>query len=410
MGSEFPQRRLIAWVSRAERVAPRPYGRTSFEFDGIDAETPTEHLDKAFAEGDYRSPFAMVRVVTTEQRFKMLFDFVPAEGMWVELELAAHAGFQRPLAFYSQLEAEGYSRHSQGRLRNARRLSFPGESPIAPVPLGAAASASAELAHSLAKKCVFPAGAIASAATIRRHLRPLAFTESILVRDVGQASFVSLLCRCGKDHVLGHFDAGWPISFNGHTARHPVPSVETACPIILSHWDWDHLHCYYKCERLRTSPWITPIQPLGPGAFKIATALHQKKRLFGCARTVHIGPLDLVVCTGPHPMNDTGLALIIRLSSDKRALLVGDAGYQTVGVPWTQSEYDILVVTHHGAEFQGPPPIPTAHHRPAVVSVGRGNVYKHPRASALKEHRGAKWKIQMTSSYGGHKRGDRTLS
>jgi hypothetical protein len=410
MGIEFPQRRLIALVTRAERVGSKPYGRTSFEFDGIDAQTPIEDLDEAFSEPKYRKPFAAVRVVTTENRFQTLFKFVPAEGMWVELELEPHAGFERPLAFHSQLEEDGYNRHSVGRLRDARRLSFDGEPPIAPVPMGAAASAAATLAHSLATKCAFPSSAIASAATVRRLIWPLTFTESILVRDVGQASFISFICGCCPNHVLGHFDAGWPISFNAHTARHSVPSITAAAPVILSHWDWDHLHCYYKCERLRASPWITPVQALGPGAFKIATTLHNNKLLFGCARTISVGPIDLVVCAGPHPMNDTGLALIIQLNSGKRALLVGDANYQAVGTPWTNAVYDLLVVTHHGAEFQGSPPIPSASQRPAVVSVGRGNVYRHPRTSSLKAHEGAMWKIQMTSNYGRRKRGDRILS
>jgi competence protein ComEC len=356
--------------------------------------------------GRETKPFAAVRIVSSKKRFNDQFGFVPVEGMWVELSIEPGRS-RRPVTYYSPLEEDGYSRQARGTLRFARPIIFPGEGPFRPVGVGASIAHSTKLAAKLATM-TFPSNSIVSAARARAQLTALSDTAGILIRDVGQASFVSLVDRAGE--TIAHFDAGWPISFNGHTCPSAAPIIQDGAPVILSHWDWDHLHAYYRCNTLRQVPWIVPVQQLGPGAFRVAQQLHNAGLLLGYKGSTILAPWwALVPCKGPTGPNDNGLALVVMLESGRVALLVGDAAYQSMGSPWTSCAYDFLVVTHHGADFHGPPPRPSGAGRVGVISVGQGNVYRHPRGAALSKHRAVRWKLRRTAEYRRKSRGDRLL-
>ena len=92
------------------------------------------------------------------------------------------------------------------------------------------------------------------------------------------------------------------------------------------------------------------------------------------------------------------------------ALLVGDAGYDTLGTCPKGKTFDYLVVTHHGAEFTGAVPATTPRANRGIISVGYKNIYKHPRASAVKLHTTARWTIERTSKTTSTARGDKVLT
>lgn len=121
-----------------------------------------------------------------------------------------------------------------------------------------------------------------------------------MVRDVGQASFSSLVDRHGKPLI--HFDVGFPISFNQHTFPKSFPVDPTEKPlVILSHWDWDHLHAAFALPHLRERKWIAPRQRIGPGAARLAMILAAKGNLLvwqtGSAAAFPGG--TLMDCTSP---------------------------------------------------------------------------------------------------------------
>jgi hypothetical protein len=153
--------------------------------------------------------------------------------------------------------------------------------------------------------------------------------------------------------------------------------------------------------------WFTPIQQLGPGARRVANILHQRRRLHGFSGApIRLRFGELMCCGGAHPMNDTGLALRVKLSSGRTALCLGDAAYDAVP---TTAPIDMLVATHHGAAFSGSAPSPTTPDCPCVVSVGKDNVYKHPRPEAVRRHRRAGWSVSYTQRMPGAPRGSRIL-
>lgn len=407
---EFPTRGLIAFVTRAERVGPRPYGRTSFEFDGIDADVSDDDLERSIASPDIVKPFASVRAVTTERRFRKKFGFVPQEGDWVELKIRPRFWDGETIAFHAQLTPGGYVQHSRGVLEDARLLFGRDEEPKPPHPVGAAVAPLLLKAARVAQLCQFPSEAIGQLTKARKILQGLSTVKDVQVRDVGQASFVSF--RDAKGKILGHFDAGWPISYNAHTAPGTTPAITGPAPVILSHWDWDHLHGYYRCKALQSVQWLTPVQVMGPGASKIATQLHAKSLLIGYSGTavLTVGNATLLQCTGPARLNDNGLSMALTLASQLTALLVGDSGYDALGTWPTGKTFDYLVVTHHGADFTGTVPATTPTANRGIISVGFKNVYKHPRTSAIKLHTTTGWTVERTSKHGTTARGDKVLT
>jgi hypothetical protein len=68
--------------------------------------------------------------------------------------------------------------------------------------------------------------------------------------------------------------------FNGHLVV-AYRLLYTRAPVVLSHWDWDHLHFALRPEGryLKDSKWIVPIQKLGPGAARFANEHSKSGRL-----------------------------------------------------------------------------------------------------------------------------------
>ncbi|WP_315724797.1 MULTISPECIES: metallo-hydrolase/oxidoreductase [unclassified Bradyrhizobium] len=271
-----------------------------------------------------------------------------------------------------------------------------------PRSLGAAALSDHTWAQGIKAASVFPAGAIKSRTVLKKILEAPTNIRRISVRDVGQASYACLRSFGGSVELF--YDVGWPLPFNRRTEpKRFFPDLGRA-PVVISHWDWDHLcFCLKKIGRyLLECNWIAPVQKLGPGAARIAHMLHKKGRLYswkGSAVSFGVGRIGYCSAT-PSDANNSGLALKIQLSSKASVLLVGDADYQFLPSALS-GKLDGLVVTHHGARFGGSlssVPQPTTKNSKCVISFGRGNTYKHPHADSLRLHRSAGWqRIETTA-------------
>jgi competence protein ComEC len=279
-------------------------------------------------------------------------------------------------------------------------------------PLGAATPENIDWGKRVAAASSFPMSAQADAATLRAVLGPIRRANKIVVRDVGQASFCWL--KDVEDRVILYYDVGWPLPFNRKTAPPRFTIDFTRVPVVLSHWDWDHLHYALRPEgrHLKECSWIVPIQKLGPGAAWFANELSKKGKLLGWRASVlsttvgSIGPCN----ASPDNTNNSGLAMIVSLLSGQSILLVGDADYEFLPGA-LKGPIDGMVVTHHGARFASSwtaIPKPNRAHSKCIVSYGKGNSYGHPHEDAIDKHNSAGWRqIIPTAAFKGVARSDR---
>lgn len=406
---EFPRRRMFARLSRIDQLGDGPRARISYEFDAVDADLSIAAISDAIQTPEITKPFALLRIVTTPNRFRAVTGTeLPRTGQWYRFQLAPREEASGPILFHAQLGEGGYNVLSRGVLAEGDML-FSDEEPASPPqPLGASTTSTYGEAIKVAEACDFPLNGIATAKAIRAILSRFQMASYIVVRDVGQASFCTAYDQ--KKSAIFHYDAGWPLVFNGRTAPKWFSLPHGKHPIILSHWDFDHLLSFYKFPQIRNSKWIVPIQKLGPGAKRIANILAAKGNLLGWNGKALKGPhIELYRCTGgPTDANGSGIAVKLDLKGKKVALLVGDANYSQVPIP-TSIKFDGLAVTHHGALFEGRVPLPIRRGTKCAVSVGRGNVYQHPKSAALKKHERRGWVIQTTSGVRGYPRGNRIL-
>lgn len=399
------QRKMIARIERVEAIIGSKF--LSVEFDGIDADLSLDDIDRALVEPEIVKPFALTRIISTPRRLRQVFGRALAEGAWAELVLEPPIRGAGPRAFLAQLGQEGYTTCLSCRLGSGRVFLAPSEEPRDLPEAGASVPAATAAARKVAQRCGLPGPRLNGADLSSLLSINLSDPVSLQVRDVGQASFVTILGADGKQ--LAHFDAGWPISYNDKTAPKALPVVYQA-PVILSHWDWDHLHAFHLVKRLAISMWVVPDQMVGPGATKVAKILHASNRLkvWRGGSSVRIASSIIYSCTGGGNLNNSGIAMSVTLRSGKTALLVGDACYKNIGYA-SHEKFDFLVVTHHGAAFDGDVPMPSDESSTCVVSVGRDNVYRHPCQLSLEKHVEKKWNVTRTSGDSRNKRGNRNL-
>lgn len=318
--------------------------------------------------------------------------------------------------WHAQLQPNGLTIHSRGVTSNITYLgSDRDDGPKGPRPqsVGAAIAKQVTVPSKIIKACALPSSPNAKQA-IARALSSVTGIKTLRVRDVGQASFSSLCDEQGK--ALLHYDVGAPISFNGHTFPRTFNIDPTEKPaVILSHWDWDHLHAAFLCPHLMDCSWIVPDQKLGPGAARLARILAKKGRLLvhptGKATVFPSG--EVAHASGTQAsLNDAGLTVWATLESGRSVLLTGDADYQYLAHPNVGS-VNYLVATHHGARFASGSaaiPVPVPNFETLLLSFGRRNVYRHPHPDALNLHTLAGWKKQIsTASSGALPRGDREV-
>lgn len=418
--ADFPRRRLYARLSRIDYLSSSPYKRASFEFDGIDADATDAAGEKVFKyfAAEETEPFALLRIVTTRRRFVGILGDDPIVGDWYALEIEPAGSKGGLMTWHAQLAASGYSTHSRGLTVDGERLAIPGESPRGTPPrsLGAAASAKRSLPSHI--------NDLSQIATVSANQKMLAqlvvgipAPATIVVHDVGQASFNSFLDKNGDAYL--HFDTGLPISFNNHTRPKKLTVHPTSDPlVVLSHWDWDHLHGAFSLQYPLKSKWIVPSQRLGPGAARLAKIVADKGNLFvwPAGTRISSSAVTLMDCSGPSGvLNDTGLVLHTKLTSGNCALLTGDVDYQYLpNGAAALAPINHLVVTHHGASLKSASlgiPSPAGFVGKVVVSYGNKNVYRHPNDVSRTLHLAAGWGnwVPTAGVKGGPRRASRIL-
>lgn len=414
---EFPRRSLYARLSRIDFLSDRPYRRASFEFDGIDARSVDLATDvkKELFDGREFWSFGLVRIVTTPHRFSEVLGSPPVIGGWYHLELEPGVLHKGLMSWHAQLGPTGYYDQSRGSTISGSPLEDPLDPSDRPRArsLGAAASRQ-KLPQSIAE--LSKVATVSSDITVLEGiLAQIQVPETIVVRDVGQACFTSFLTKDGDAYL--HFDTGLPISFNGHTAPKSI-NVQPAKQqtVILSHFDWDHLHAPYSIPALLDAKWIVPSQKLGPGAARLALIIARRGGLhvWPAGHAYNSAAVSVAECSGTAGnVNDTGLAVVAKLASGKRALLTGDAAYSTLPAGFNKP-VEYLVVSHHGAKCSGGLkglPTPSGKFEKSVVSFGSRNVYRHPDLATKASHVSAglrPW-ISTAADYPHYGRGDRYL-
>ncbi|NVD37650.1 metallo-hydrolase/oxidoreductase [Ensifer sp. HO-A22] len=380
--------------------------RVAFEFDSIDARMSAEDALATIADRADRSRLAVLKLLTTSEHFQYLAGVgVARDGQWYQITLLPRGKKPGPFAWASSLGDAGYEEIVPLVLDEIRYLFSEGDSPLSPV--GAAVGNERVLAQAIAAACKFPESAIGKSCVARNLLSGANAPHKIVVRDVGQASFCSAVDQHGNE--LFHLDAGWPISYNKKTASSKPTLKKSNVPVVLSHWDWDHLHGYHAIPGLVGSTWIVPVQRLGPGARLVAEKLATNNRLLGVSSNVSAGPLRLGRCKGTAGnLNQTGLCVQTTLQSGKTVLFMGDADYELVR-PRLSALPDFIVATHHGAKFAGSVVLPRGGSGRCVISVGKGNGYGHPSDVAVLSHSGAGWSMSFTCERNGIPRGTRHL-
>ncbi|MBY5891356.1 metallo-hydrolase/oxidoreductase [Rhizobium leguminosarum bv. trifolii] len=403
---------LIARLVRSEAltnddlVLPNA-NRVAFEFDSIDARMSADEALATIADRADRSRLAVLKILTTAENFQYLADIGNVrDGQWYRINLLPRGKKSGPFAWASSLGGAGYEEIVPLVLDDIQYLFSEGDSPLSPI--GAAVGNERALAQAIAEACKFPESAIGKSRAARNLLSGANLPHKIVVRDVGQASFCSAIDQHGNE--LFHLDAGWPISYNKKTTF-IKPELKVAdAPVILSHWDWDHLHGYHAIAGLADGTWIVPVQRLGPGAKLVAEKLATNNRLLGVSSAnVSAGPLRLGRCKGKAGnLNQTGLCVQTTLQSGKTVLFMGDADYDLVR-PRLTALPDFIVATHHGAKFTGCVVSPRGSSGWCVVSVGKGNGYGHPSQTAITSHMSAGWSMSFTCERNGVPRGSRHL-
>lgn len=406
---------LIGRLGRIERFQRddlflKRANRFGFELDAVDRQAPLEVVLAAISGEGSGASLAALKILTTLRKFRKLSgrDRID-EGDWFFLELEPRNKRRGPLAWAASLGERGYEATRPFVVRSITWLFADGDTPLRS--LSAAVAADRKFAQTVAAACDFPTNAIGRLSDVKALLRAQSAPHDVIVRDVGQASLVSLRNKQQRSELS--LDAGWPISWNRKTAPKSPPSLRaasTAMPVILSHWDWDHLHGFYAVPGLSDGVWIAPVQKLGPGPKRVAALIAKADRLYGVGtRKLVAGPFVLGRCKGkPGNSNNTGLAVRVTLASGKQVLFVGDADYEVLP-SGLLGPADFLVVTHHGAEFKGPVISAPVKDAPAVVSVGAGNGYGHPSSDAVAAHENAQWALSYTCKTTGQKRGGRAL-
>ncbi len=403
---------LIARLVRSEAlinddlVLPKA-NRVGFEFDCIDGRISAEEALAIIADRGDRSRLVVLKILTTAENFRHLTEVGEVvDGQWYWINLLPREKKPGPFAWASSLGDVGYQGVVPLVLDEIGFLFSDRDRPLSPA--GAAVGGERALAQEIAKASAFPKSAIGKSLAAGHLLRRLSAPHRMVVRDVGQASFCSAVDQLGNE--LFHLDAGWPISYNKKTASGKPKLKVSDAPVILSHWDWDHLHGYHAISGLSAGTWIVPVQPLGPGAAFVAKKLADDNRLLGVTwGNLSAGSLRLGRCKGKAGnLNQTGLCVQTTLQSGKTVLFVGDADYDLAPPRMTASP-DFIVATHHGAKFTGSVVSPLGGGGRCVISVGKGNGYGHPSEEAIQLHSGAGWSMSFTCERDGVPRGSRYL-
>jgi beta-lactamase superfamily II metal-dependent hydrolase len=226
---------------------------------------------------------------------------------------------------------------------------------------------------------------------------------SLAVFDVGQGSCAALCDASGE--IVAYFDYGGGWGPNAHTFPTPLcwhPHAQP--PVLLSHWDLDHLIGFERRPEVLRSTWIAPDWggTLGARHLKLAVRLGGNLTLVGRSPGAATGShvVSIHFGTGTNK-NDSGLVAHVSLPRTGRdnfdVLAPGDCSYQFLSPAAQSLSLDALIESHHGGNCHAKSSITPGVPRPkrsttrAIASCGWHNSYHHPNATAFKKLQDAGW-------------------
>ncbi len=203
------------------------------------------------------------------------------------------------------------------------------------------------------------------------------------VYNVGQGNCIGLVDINNKP--LLYNDVGGGSGANQST----YPKLFKLCtednpPVILSHWDLDHIITAAFNDEILNSKWLVPKQQsLSNTAIHIALELQNRGNLICWNNTMTYHDFNghrISKCDGaPRHKNNSGLALFVKYDDEKFVLLPGDANYNKIS-NYPSNKIIGMIASHHGSKgaIAG---MPTAIKDSMLVySYGYNNTHKHPTA------------------------------
>lgn len=225
----------------------------------------------------------------------------------------------------------------------------------------------------------------------------------VMVYNVGQGNFNAIVNR--RNQPLLYFDVGGGCVAYKNT--YPVGFSVCDCsnvPVVLSHWDMDHIISAFYHQRLLQSKWLVPKQHnLSIDAKRLANALQSKSNLTVWNNNLSVldfQSISVIRCTGNFKnKNNSGLALLFKDLAEKSILLPGDASFNHI--PGLQGFLiSGLVASHHGSKT-GYKQIPVCNTLGMIAySYGKGNSYPHPHPDTIKEYTRKNWIYTLNSPNG----------
>lgn len=223
--------------------------------------------------------------------------------------------------------------------------------------------------------------------------------------DVGQGD--AILLRSGGRTAL--VDAGPTDAIAGRLRALGVTSLDL---LLASHNHSDHIGgADAVLERFPVRFYLDNGQPATTRTQSRVLRLVQRKGvtyLKATPRTIALGSATLRILPSPlagrtDEQNDQSVVVLVEQGSF-RALLAGDAEIAEINALLATDslpDVDILKADHHGSR-NGVTPAWLARTRPEVVviSVGRGNVYGHPHAQALRYYQAGGRRVYRTDRDG----------
>lgn len=403
-------------MTRVDRLGPGPRGRVSLEFDVVELKAASA-VAAWIASRQTRTlrHFGLVRTLSTERRLISALSGLPKTGQWFELKLSRERGVPGLPAWLSPLQANGFTSTFRGRIVSATPLAtgHEGEETLGPTTPSAASVPTRYLPREISKACSLTNIKSLNTKSAAQILTEVPRPHRIRIRDVGQASFITLENEEGK--AIMHFDAGIPTPFNAHTVTKRVLKkirIDPA-PVLISHWDWDHIHAGLSFSVMQKLEWVAPDQPIGPSAARLAQMLAAQGTLaiWPQGKKLRFSFGLVAQCNGKSNLNDSGIAVRVSLAKKYNALLPGDAAHKVIPTS-LRRRLTALVCTHHGGKLAplDTPPKPIPQRNILIISCGHQNIYEHPDSNALRCYRNAGWTShQYTKRVAPVPRGDRFL-
>ncbi|MDN5069026.1 hypothetical protein [Aliarcobacter butzleri] len=224
--------------------------------------------------------------------------------------------------------------------------------------------------------------------------------HNVVVYNVGQGNCNSLTDSSGIPNLYYDFGGGVFQNTKTYPGELLNPNKIKFCyttnpPVVLSHWDWDHMSSIMKIDNqeIKESNWIVPKQEIGITHLKIAVELYNNHKLIvwpdnlSLVNTNNI-ELQKLTVIDKKDKNNNGLVLTVDLSHicSGCILLPADANYELIN---QKESYTGLVATHHGASSHNclnKIPNSMSEAMKIAYSFGYKNSYNHPKMESISKH------------------------